>query len=176
MPYPFGSSRIRLLRWPSPLFASGRASMIGGTAIITEVKADDLEHQKLWTVDEILDVVCKGCDKDGEAAHMVDLWIDIAHTPILVTILKYAGLPADLRPNTMGRYTPVAAQAWELKDELQAALMRDAALYFEPPLNDEFMRQKYMALYIFHFVDEGLRFELRRNPALQRLIPHRHLY
>ena len=107
---------------------------------------------------------------------MVDVWIDKAHIPILVTILKYAGLPADLRQNTMGRYTPVAAEAWELKDELEAALMRDAALYFEPPLNDGFMRQKYMALYIFHFVDEGLRFELRRNPALQRLIPHRHLY
>ena len=107
---------------------------------------------------------------------MVDVWIDMAHTPILVTILKYAGLPADLRPNTMGRYTPVAAEAWELKDVLEAALIRDAALYFKPPLNDEFMRQKYMALYIFHFVDEGLRFELRRNPTLQRLIPHRHLY
>ena len=71
---------------------------------------------------------------------MMACWLDMAHTPILVTILKYTGLPADLRPNTMGRYTPVAAQAWELKDELEAALMRDAALYFEPPLNDEFMR------------------------------------
>ena len=141
--------------------------MLGGTAIITTITADDLEHQKLWTVDEILGVVCKGCEKGCEAAHMVDLWIDRAHTPILVTILEYAGLPADLRPNTMGRYTPVAAEAWELKDELEAALMRDAALYFEPPLNDEFMRQKYVALYIFHFVDDGLRFEVRRDQSLQ---------
>ena len=94
--------------------------------------ADDWEHQKLWALDAILDVVCKGREKDGEAAHMVDVGIDKAHTPILVTILEYAGLPADLRPNTMGRHTPVAAQAWELKDELEAALMRDAALYFEP--------------------------------------------
>ena len=101
---------------------------------------------------------------------MVDLWIDMAHTPILVTILKYAGLPADLRPNTMGRYTPVVAEAWELKDELEAALMRDAALYFEPPLNDEFMRQKYMALYIFHFVDAGFRFDLRRGPSLYQRV------
>ena len=67
---------------------------------------------------------------DGEAAHMMACWLDTAHTPMLVTILEYAGLPADLRPNTMGRYTPVVAEAWELKDELEAALMRDAALYF----------------------------------------------
>ena len=101
---------------------------------------------------------------------MVDVWIDKAHMPILVTILKYAGLRADLRPNTMGRYTPVAAQAWELKDELEAALMRDAALYFEPPLNDEFMMLKYLALYIFHFVDDGFRFELRRDPSLYQRV------
>ncbi len=63
-----------------------------------------------------------------------------------------------------------------MKGEAEAALMRDAALYFEPPLNDEFMRQKYMALYIFYFVDDGLRFESRRNPELQRLILERHLY
>ena len=138
--------------------------------------ADDWEHQKLWTLGAILDVVCKGCEKDGEAAHMVDVWIDMAHTPILVRILKYAGLPADLRPNTMGRYTPVAAEAWELNEELEAALMRDATWYFEPPLKDLFMRQKYLALYIFHFVDGGLRFELRRDPALQRLAPRRDLY
>ena len=144
--------------------------MLGGTAIITTITADDLKHQKLWTLDTILDFVCKGLckgrERDAEALHMVDVWVDQAHMPILVTILKYAGLRSDLRPNTMGRYTPVAAQAWELKDELEVALMRDAALYFEPPLNDEFMRQKYMALYIFHFVDDGLRFDLRRDPSL----------
>ena len=152
-----------------------RARASGGTAVITNIHYEDLEHQKLWTVDEILDVVCKGCEKDGEAAHMVDLWIDKAHTPILVTILEYAGLPADLRPTTLGRYNPVP-EALELKHQLEDALRRGAAWYFEPPLNEEFMRQKYVALYIFHFVDEGLRFELRRNPTLQRLIPHRHLY
>ena len=110
--------------------------MLGGTAIITTITADDLEHQKLGTVDSILDLICKGCIKDREAARMVDVWVDKAHTPILETILKYAGLPADLRPNTMGRYTPVAAQAWALKDELQAALMRDAAWQLETTLAD----------------------------------------
>ena len=144
--------------------------MLGGTAIITTITADDLEHQKLWTVDSILDLICKGCIKDREAARMVDVWIDKAHTPILETILKYAGLPADLRPNTMGRYTPVAAEAWELNEELEAALMRDATWYFEPPLNDLFMRQKYLALYIFHFVDDGFRFDLRRDPSLYQRV------
>ena len=132
--------------------------------------ADDWEHQKLWTLDAILDVVCEGCAHDDEAAHMVDVWIDIAHAPILVTILEYAGLPADLGPNMIGHYTPVAAAAWALKDELQAALMRDAALYFEPPLNDEFMMLKYLALYIFHFADDGFRFELRRDPSLYQRV------
>ena len=76
--------------------------MIGGTAVITNINYVYLEHQKLWTVDEILDVVCKGCEKDCEAAHMVDVWIDMAHTPIIITILEYAGLSADLRPNKGG--------------------------------------------------------------------------
>ena len=58
--------------------------------------ADDWEHQKLWTLDAILDVVCKGCEKD------CDVWIDMAHTPIIISILEYAGLSADLRPNKGG--------------------------------------------------------------------------
>ena len=74
---------------------------MGLTAPIASV-ADDWEHQKLWTLDAILDVVCKGCEKDCEAAHMVDVWIDMAHTPIIITILEYAGLSADLRPNKGG--------------------------------------------------------------------------
>ena len=48
--------------------------------------------------------------------------------------------------------------------------MRDAAWYFEPPLNDLFMRQKYLALYIFHFVDDGFRFDLRRDPSLYQRV------
>ena len=95
---------------------------------------------------------------------MVDVWIDMAHTTILVTILECAGLPADLRPNKG------AAEAWGLKDELEAALMRDATLYYEPPLNDEFMMLKYLALYIFHFADDGFRFELRRDPSLYQRV------
>ena len=140
--------------------------MIGGTAVITEMNIEDLKHQKLWAPDEILDVVCEGCAHDDEAAHMVACWLDMAHRPLLVTILEYAGLPADLRPSTLGRYNPVP-EALELKHQLEDALRRGAAWYFEPPLNDEFMRQKYVALYIFHFVDEGLRFEVRRDQSLQ---------
>ena len=56
------------------------------------------------------------------------------------------------------RYNPVP-EALELKHQLEDALRRGAAWYFEPPLNEEFMRQKYIALYFFHFVDAGPRFE-----------------
>ena len=84
----------------------------------------------------------------------------MAHKPILVTILEYAGLPADLGPSTLGSYIPVAPETKILHRQLAAALERDTAWYFEPPLNDEFMWQKYFALYFFHFVDDGLRFEL----------------
>ena len=97
---------------------------------------------------------------------MVACWVDMAHKPLLATILEYAGLPADLRPSTLGRYNPVP-EALELKHQLEDALRRGAAWYCEPPLNEEFMRQKYVALYIFHFVDEGLRFEVRRDQSLQ---------
>ena len=33
-----------------------------------------------------------------------------------------------------------------------------------------FMRQKYLALYIFHFVDDGFRFDLRRDPSLYQRV------
>ena len=100
---------------------------------------------------------------------MVACWLDMANRPLLVTILEYAGLPSDLRPSTLGRYNPVP-EALELKHQLEDALRRGAAWYFEPPLNEEFMRQKDVALYIFHFVDDGFRFDLRRDPSLYQRV------
>ena len=67
-----------------------------------------------------------------DAKHLMNCWADQAYSRALVTILEYAGLRADLRPSTLGRYNPVAPEAVELKHQLEAALRWDAAWYFEP--------------------------------------------
>ena len=47
-----------------------------------------------------------------------------------------------------------------MRRKLSVTLYPLSAWYFEPPLNDWFMRLKYHTLYFFEFVDEGVRFEL----------------
>ena len=91
---------------------------------------------------------------------MMDCWADQAYSPVLVRILEYADLPAELGPSTLGRYIPVLPQTKLLRRKLSVTLYHLSAWYFEPPLNDWFMRLKYHTLYFFEFVDEGVRFEL----------------
>ena len=144
------------------VIAVGLASMFGSLAVRTEVPIE-VVNTDLWTLDSIAAVVLAARqERDAESAHLLRCWLDMAHKPVLVAILEYAGRPADLGPSTLGRYNPVAAETQFLQGQLEDALIRDAACYFEPPLRDEFMRWKYFALYIFHFVDDGVRFEMGR--------------
>ena len=90
----------------------------------------------------------------------MDCWADQAYSLVLVRILEYADLLAELGPSTLGRYIPVLPQTKLLRRKLSVTLYHLSARYFEPPLNDGFMRLKYFILYFFEFVDEGVRFEL----------------
>ena len=92
----------------------------------------------------------------------MDCWADHAYRHVLVRILEYADLPAELGPSTLGRYIPVLPQTKLLRPNLSITLYHLSAWYFEPPLDHGFMRLKYRIIYFFEFVDEGVRFELRK--------------
>ena len=90
----------------------------------------------------------------------MDCWADQAYSLVLVRILEYADLLAELGPSTLGRYIPVLPQTKLLRRKLSVTLFHLSALYFEPPLNDWFTRLKCHTLHLFEFVDKGVRFEL----------------
>ena len=114
--------------------------MFGSLAVTAEIPIEDV-NTDLWTLDRIFDVVLEAFrDGDAGAAHLLKCWVDMDHKPVLVAILEYAGLPADLSPSTLGRYNPVAPETRLLQGQLDDALLRDAAWYFEPALRDHFMR------------------------------------
>ena len=81
---------------------------------------------------------------------------------MLVAILEYAGRPADLGPSTLGHYIPVLPETQCLRLKLSMTLYNLSAEYFEPPLDDGFMRLKYQTLYFFEFADAGYRFVERK--------------
>ena len=144
--------------------------MIGGTAVYMETPLRDLDLT-LWTRESVFEVVSKACAfREAEASHLLWCWFDMVHSPVVVRILEYASLPADLSPSTLGRYNPPAPEAIILRDQLENALWRDAQWYFEPPLNVRWLQWKYLALYFFHYIDDGLRFEVghAHNQQYQR--------
>ena len=77
-------------------------------------------------------------------------------------ILEYAGLPADLGPSMREHYTPVLPETRCLHLKLSMTLYNLSAEYFEPPLDDGFMRLKYHTLYFFELADAGYRFVERK--------------
>ena len=71
-----------------------------------------------------------------KAWQWMDCWADQAYSPVLVRILEYADLPAELGPSTFGRYIPALPQTKLLRRKLSVTLYHLSAWYFEPPLND----------------------------------------
>ena len=92
----------------------------------------------------------------------MDCWADQAYSLVLVRILEYADLPAELGPSTLGRYIPVLPETKLLRRKLSVTLYYLSTWYFEPPLSDGFMRLKYHVLYFFEFADAGYRFVERK--------------
>ena len=101
----------------------------------------------LWTIESMFAMAQLAArDQEGleekerqatcEALHMMDCWADQAYSPVLVRILEYADLPAELGPSTLGRYIPVLPQTKLLRRKLSVTLYHLSAWYFEPPLND----------------------------------------
>ena len=121
-----------------------------------------------WTIESMFDMAQVAArDQEGlgekerkktcEAWQLMDRWADQAYSPVLVRILEYADLPAEHGPSTLGCYIPVLPQTKLLRRKLSVTLYDLSAWYFEPPLDDGFMRLKYLILYFFKFVDEGQR-------------------
>ena len=146
--------------------------MIGAMSVVMNLEDTEKELDwNLWTIESMFAMAQLAArDQEGleenerqatcKALQLMDCWADQAYSPVLVRILEYADLPAELGPSTLGRYIPVLPQTKLLRRKLSVTLYHLSAWYFEPPLNDWFMRLKYHTLYFFEFVDEGVRFEL----------------
>ena len=159
-------------RMPLPLIGIARACMIGAMSVVMNLEDTEKELDwNLWTIESMFAMAQLAArDQEGleenerqatcKAWQLMDCWADQAYSPVLVRILEYADLLAELGPSTLGRYIPVLPQTKLLRRKLSVTLYHLSARYFEPPLNDGFMRLKYLILYFFEFVDEGVRFEL----------------
>ena len=151
------------------------ASMIGGMSVVMDLKdvekevvSDPLTIDFMWAVAQTAarsddsNATEKAKQATADAKHMFNCWADQAYERGLKGILEYADLPADLGPSTLGHYIPVLPETQCLRLKLSMTLYNLSAEYFEPPLDDGFMRLKYHTLYFFELADAGYRF-VERN-------------